>query len=79
MQSFGTKIGVAVGMVTSVLLAIPMIKLLLGDCYFEQGCGAYENLKVIAALICAAGAGAFAGWLASQLIRIIGKAGHRGR
>jgi hypothetical protein len=71
MPSLKTKIGIAVGIVTTALLAIPMIKLVLGDCYFEQGCEPNENVKLIASLLLALSIGAFAGWLTSRMIDLI--------
>ena len=77
MPSFRTKIGIAVGIVATALLVIPMIKLLLGDCYFEQGCEPHETVKVIASLMAALGVGACAGWSTSRLIYLIEKARDR--
>lgn len=51
MNEAAEKIGFAAGAVMAVFLPLPIINLTMGDCFFEQGCGRYENLKLAAALV----------------------------
>jgi hypothetical protein len=44
MGTIGGKIGLAAGVITGVVVPVPMIWLVLGSCFFEHGCGASETL-----------------------------------
>jgi hypothetical protein len=44
MGTIGGKIGLAAGAITIVVVPVPKIWLVLGNCFFEQGCGASETL-----------------------------------
>lgn len=71
MKSLGDKIGVAVGLILSILLVVPMIDLLMGGCFYEQGCGKFETFWLIGALLASCIGGFFAGWFVMRLFRLI--------
>jgi positive regulator of sigma E activity len=60
MSQTGIKLGVAAGMLTTVIVVFPLFKLFLGGCFFEQGCGEYEGMMVLGVILasCAMGGGA---------------------
>jgi hypothetical protein len=47
MSTLPVKVGVALGMVATVVSFFPIFKLSMGECFFEQGCGRHENVQVI--------------------------------
>lgn len=52
MGSLGGKIGYGVGFLTATFLAVPVIHITPGSCFFEGGCGDQERTGLIfAALI----------------------------
>lgn len=65
MRIIGMVLGVAVGLFAAVWLGVPM----LGDCFWEQGCGRYHDLKVIGAVLASGLGGGLAGWGAASLCR----------
>ena len=73
MKSHGPKLGIAVGLVTTPFLIVPLMQLFLGHCIFEQGCGKYEGLMLFGVFLaaCALGVGiAFiVGWLANFIVQ----------
>lgn len=73
LKTIRITIGVAVGLFTSFLLGIPMIDVFLGDCFWEQGCGQYHNLKFLGAILASGLGGLLAGWGAVSLLKLIGK------
>ena len=73
MSTFGTRLGVAIGLIATPLFTLVIIDLLMGDCLFEQGCGRYENFKLVGAFLAACLVGACVGWLAASLFKLIGK------
>lgn len=46
MGTLGGKIGFGFGLVLGVLALEPLIRLVLGACFFEQGCGDKETTGV---------------------------------
>lgn len=66
-------VGVAAGFLTSFLLGVPMIEIFLGDCFWEQGCGQYHDLKFIGAVMASGLGGLLAGWGTFSLLKLIGK------
>lgn len=57
MGTLGGKIGYGIGILTAAFLAVPVIHLTPGSCFFEGGCGEPERIGLImAALILLASA-----------------------
>lgn len=54
MGTLGGKIGLVAGIITGAVTILPIIRLVLGDCFFEQGCGDNETVWVIASVLGAA-------------------------
>lgn len=57
MGTIGGRIGYVIGIVFIFYFSVPMIQFILGPCYFEEGCGEWEDfglLLTIFALICLA-------------------------
>jgi hypothetical protein len=51
--TIGGKLGLGAGIIAALATAEPAIALTPGSCFFEGGCGRYENLGLAAAaLIC---------------------------
>ena len=51
MGTLGGKIGTLVGIVSSTVLAVPVLHLTPGICLFEEGCGDNESLGVAFAAV----------------------------
>lgn len=68
MGTLGGKIGFVAGVVVAVLSATPMIDLILGSCFWEQGCGSSEGLLLACAALAAVAVGVVAGLLARALL-----------
>jgi hypothetical protein len=47
MSTLVVKVGVALGTVAAVTSFLPMLKLLMGECFFEQGCGEHEGARLV--------------------------------
>lgn len=56
---------------------VPVLDLLMGDCFFEQGCGEYENVKLAGTFVATCFAASCVGWLVSRLVKFV--QGTRGR
>jgi hypothetical protein len=67
----GVKLGIAVGLAVAVFSAAPIIDILMGHCLWEQGCGKWEGLKMMGALILSCVAGMCAGWSVMRLFRLV--------
>ncbi len=70
MGTWVVKLGIAVGMATAVASFIPLLKLTLGNCFFEQGCGEYENLKLVGVGPASCLAGLAAAYLLVRVARL---------
>jgi len=77
MKSLGPKFGIAVGIVTAPLLVFPLLKLFLGHCFFEQGCGTHEQLKLAGVFLAACVGGLAIGWIVAKLAKAVVE--HRSR
>lgn len=71
LSAFHTKLGVIVGLISIPFLFVPVLDLLMGDCFFEQGCGNHENLKLLGAFVVTCFAAVCVGWLVSRLARLL--------
>lgn len=71
MSRFGLKLGVAVGMATAIASFFPIFHLLMGDCFFEQGCGPHEYLQVIGVALVSCLVGFIAAWAVARLLGIL--------
>ncbi len=72
MGTLGGKIGIALGLVAGLLAFGPLIGLVLGDCFFEQGCKretAGLALVAIGSLVIAVITGVLVRELANRLLR----------
>jgi hypothetical protein len=65
MSTSGIKLGVALGMITAVALLYLIFKLAMGDCFFEQGCGPHEGLKVLGVFLASGVAGLVVAFVAA--------------
>jgi len=63
MGTLGGKVGLVAGMVVVFLTSVPMIHLVVGGCFFEEGCGPNETVGLVAAAIACLVIGLFAGLL----------------
>ena len=61
MGTLGGKIGFLAGLASSFGVSVPMVRLIVGPCFFEEGCGAGENLSLILAAAASVAVGAFVG------------------
>src|SRR5512138_200926 len=77
MRELGPRVAVGSGLVTTPFLVLPMINLLMGDCFWEQGCGRYESLKLAAAFLAACTGGVLValciGWVAAKLPKVFAR------
>lgn len=71
LSAFHTKLGVIVGLISIPFLFVPVLDLLMGHCFFEQGCGEHENLKLLGAFVATCFAAVCVGWLVSRLARFV--------
>ncbi|WP_154667559.1 hypothetical protein [Niveispirillum irakense] len=63
------KIGVICGLTSIPLLIVFVLDLIVGNCFFEEGCGEYENFMLFLVFIGTCLLAACVGWLASRLAR----------
>ncbi len=61
MGTLGGKIGFVAGIASSFAVSVPMVQLFAGPCFFEEGCGAGENLSLILAAAASLAVGCFVG------------------
>jgi hypothetical protein len=67
MSQSGIKLGVAAGMLTTVIVVFPLFKLFLGGCFFEQGCGEYEGMMVLGVILASCAIGGAAAYAVAKL------------
>ena len=67
MSTPGTKLGVALGMVATSSALYPIFKLAMAHCFFEQGCGPHEGLKVLGVFFASGVAGVVVALAAAKL------------
>ncbi len=72
MTELCTKLGVVTGMIATPFFIEPVIKLLMGDCFFEQGCE-FETLKLFAAFAGSCVSGFCIGWIVYRATRFFQK------
>lgn len=77
MNSSGVKIGVVLGMVTTVASLLPILKLTMGHCFFEKGCGEYENLGLLGVVLASCFVGFVVALIAARLYTVILSRGPR--
>jgi RsiW-degrading membrane proteinase PrsW (M82 family) len=73
----GVKLGVVLGMVTTIAAFFPILKLTMGHCFFEQGCGEHENLRLLGVLLASCLSGLVAAWIAAYLYTMVVSRGSR--
>jgi uncharacterized membrane protein len=73
----GVKLGVVLGMATAAAAFFPILKLTMGKCFFEQGCGEHENLQLLGVLLASCLLGLVAAWIASVLYKMVARRGAR--
>lgn len=71
MSSFGVKLGVGIGIISAPLIMVGTFDLLLGRCYFEQGCGQYEGLKMLGAILTGLAGGACVAFVAARIFKSV--------
>ena len=71
MNAVAVKVGVALGMVTAVASFMPLLKLFMGHCFFEQGCGNYENLQLVGVALVSCLVGLISAWCVTRVARIM--------
>jgi len=71
MSTPGIKLGVALGMVTTVAALYPIFMLAMGHCFFEQGCGPHEGLKVLGVFSASCVAGVVVALAAAKLYTVV--------
>jgi hypothetical protein len=67
MSTPGIRLAVALGMVTTVAAIYPIFMLAMGHCFFEQGCGPNEGLKVLGVFLASCVAGVIVALAAARL------------
>jgi len=72
-STLAVKVGVAVGMVVAVASFFPLFKLLMGQCFFEQGCGKHENSQVFGVVLASCLVGVVAAWGVACLVKMMGR------
>jgi hypothetical protein len=75
MSASGIKLGVALGMVTTVATLYPILILAMGDCFFEQGCGPHEGLKVLGVFFASCVAGVVVALATAKLYAVVASRG----
>jgi hypothetical protein len=73
MSTMAVKVGVALGIVAAVVSFFPLFKLIMGECFFEQGCGEHENAQVIGVALASCLVGVVAAWGVARLVRMMGR------
>ena len=71
MNTLGIKLGVALGMVTTVAALYPIFMLAMGHCFFEQGCDPHEGLKVLGVFLASCVAGVVVALAAAKLYTVV--------
>lgn len=71
MNAFHTKLSVIIGLISIPFLFVPVLDLLMGNCFFEQGCGEHETLKLLGVFVVTCFAAVCVGWLVSRLARFV--------
>jgi hypothetical protein len=71
MSATGIRLGVALGMLTTVAAILPIFMLAMGDCFFEQGCGPNEGLKILGVLLASCAAGVVVAVTAAKLHTLV--------
>lgn len=71
MSTLGMKLGVALGMTVTVASFFPILKLTMGHCFFEQGCGKHENVQLLGVLLASWLVGLVTAWAVFRLFRMI--------
>jgi len=71
MNSSGAKIGVVLGMVTAVASLFPILNVTMGHCFFEQGCGEYEDLGLLGVVLASCFVGFVVAFIAARLYTMI--------
>lgn len=67
-------LGSVIGLIAAGLFANFGFERLLGRCFFEQGCGANEDLTILGIVLAAGLTGLCTGWLSARLIdRTVGR------
>ena len=77
MNASGVKLGVVLGMVTTIAAFFPILKLTMGHCFFEQGCGDHENLQLLGVVLASCLSGLIAAWVAARLYKMVASRGAR--
>ena len=77
MNASGVKLGVVLGMVTTIATFFPVLKLIMGHCFFEQGCGDHENLQLLGVVLASCLLGLVAAWVAARLYTMVASRGTR--
>jgi len=77
MSTLGIKLGVALGMVATVASFFPIFILLLGHCFFEQGCGEHENLQILGVALVSCVVGLAVAWAVARFSGTVVSRGHR--
>ena len=68
MGTVGGKMGFGTGVVVSLLAVEPMIRLFLGDCFFEGGCGEPQTAGLALGAVGSIGVGVAAGLVVRQVV-----------
>lgn len=61
--------GIAAGLGAACLVIVPLVDLAVGACFWEQGCGPNQNLKLAVVLAAACGVGLVLGKLVAELVK----------
>jgi hypothetical protein len=70
-KASGVKLGVVLGMVTTIGAIFPILKLTMGHCFFEQGCGEHENLQLLGVVLTSCLLGLVAAWVTARLYTMV--------
>lgn len=71
MNAVAVKLGVALGMVAAVASFLPLLKLFMGRCFFEQGCGNHETFQLVGVALVSCLVGFIAAWCVVRLARFM--------
>ena len=61
-------LSVFVGIVSALSIFFPIASVVIGSCLFEEGCGRYESIKLIAAVAIAVIVGVLFTWLSHKFL-----------
>lgn len=64
------KIGVVVGLGVFITSIVPMMDLILGHCFYEQGCGRDEGIGLMGVIFASCVFSVLSGWLVAKLIQL---------